>query len=699
MPAVFLGLINNIALLVALSVVHGLIVRHSRQSTLLYQFFSGVLFGVVGVIGMFNALVLAPGLIFDGRSIILGVAGLFGGPLSAAVAALICAAHRYALGGIGALMGVGVIVESALLGVGYHYLRRVRPDWVRPLHLYIFGTLVHLVMLAMMLLIPGGMSAMVWREIAAPVILIYPLATVLVCLLFLDLEDRIRAQDALRRSEEKYRELVESVNSIILRWKDDGVITFMNGFGLRFFGYREEELVGRHVVGTIVPETDSAGRDLVKMIADIINDPENHAINENENICRDGRRVWVRWSNRPVCDASGRLVEMLCVGSDITDRVQAEEAHRKLEERLRLSQKMEAVGLLAGGVAHDLNNLLSPIMGYSEMLLDADIDEAAKTDVREILGAAGRARDLVHDLMAFGGKQTLDMRPLDLNAVVGPFSRLLRRTLREDIRIELELAPCLPAVRADRGQLEQVLMNLAVNAQDAMRGGGRLLIRTRAEGGADGTVALSVADNGTGIDAATLPRIFEPFFTTKPRGMGSGFGLATVHGIVEQHGGAIYVDSAPGRGSTFTVSLPVCDEPPEEEWEPPAQDTPAPRGQETILVAEDNQTVRNMLCAILDKLGYRVVTAETALECLEAARRPDARVDLLLTDVIMPDMNGRELRARMLETHPGLRTLFVSGHSDNILDGQMEFGGQTGFLQKPFTRQGLAEKLRELLDA
>ena len=706
---IFFNLLNNIALLVSLSILHSLIIRRWRQGTLTYQLLSGLLFGSVGVVGMMNPLRLMPGIIFDGRSIIISTGGFIGGPLTGAVTGALCASYRLGLGGSGTLMGLSVITASACIGILYHFLRRRRPSIAHPLHLLGMGVLVHIVMLLLTLTLPQAVSGLVLSQIAVPVLVLYPVATVLVCMLFLEQESHIRAETALRYSEEKYRELVENASSVILRLNPQGQITFMNGFGLRLFGFSEQDLLGKHVMETIVPTTDGEGRDPAHLIRATLLRPEDHPINEHENICSDGRRVWIRWTNKGIRNASGHLREILSVGQDITDQKLSESARRNLEEQLEQSRKLEAVGMLAGGVAHDLNNLLSPILGYSDMiLLDNALAKEHRDEVEQILRASERARDLVRRLMAFGRKQSLDVQPVDLNAVILGFLDLLRRTLHEDIRIERDLDSALWTVRADRGQLEQVLMNLAINAQDAMPGGGVISIETRnahldpaapgPETSSGPFVRLTVRDTGLGIEPEVRARIFEPFFTTKVFGKGYGLGLATVYGIVKQHGGSIAVESVLNEGSAFTVFLPAEDQP-QPHREGDAAEARILTGAESILVAEDYPPVRKITVAMLRKLGYPVVGEGLPSECLKIAQDTRQNVDLLITDVVMPEMSGQELYARLRAIRPGIRVLFMSGHVPNVIHAKGGLEEGAGFIQKPFTQQELGEKLRQVLSA
>ncbi|MFP4350577.1 MAG: PocR ligand-binding domain-containing protein [Desulfococcaceae bacterium] len=395
----------------------------------------------------------------------------------------------------------------------------------------------------------------------------------------------------------------------------------------------------------------------------------------------------------------------------ITERKRAEEERARLEERFHQSQKLESIGRLAGGVAHDLNNLLSPILGYSEMLLaDAVGMDPRRDSLTAIVTAGQRARDLVRQLLAFGRKQTLKVEPVDLNILLKHFHRLLRRTIREDIVIHMDLARALPPIQGDAGQLEQVVMNLAVNAQDAMPDGGELTIETSAavldeayaarhEGVTPGSyVMLAVSDTGCGMDAETREHIFEPFFTTKEKHKGTGLGLATIYGIVKQHAGHIWIYSEPGAGSTFKIYLPVAGREVSAKSEA-ARTQPAadPGGSETILVVEDNQQVRELTNTILEREGYRVLSAHSGESALVELNRHQGPVHLLLTDVVMPDMNGRELFDKISATHPHMKVLYMSGYTDNVIAHRGVLDADIGFIQKPFVVTGLAAKVREVL--
>ena len=381
-------------------------------------------------------------------------------------------------------------------------------------------------------------------------------------------------------------------------------------------------------------------------------------------------------------------------------RLEAEVAARtrQLEDaqtQLVQSQKMEAVGRLAGGVAHDFNNLLTIITGRSELLLRAlPADHPRRRDMELILQTAERAATLTAQLLAFSRKQILQPQPLDLNAVIMRLAPMLRRLIGEDVELVTELEPGLGSVRADPGQVEQVVMNLAVNARDAMPRGGTLRIRTAT---AERWTRLEVADTGTGMSAETRARIFEPFFTTKGPGEGTGLGLSMVYGIIEQSGGRITVASELGRGTTFEILLPVTESP--ARAEAPAPEAPAPTDRaETILLVEDEPEVREMTQELLEAEGYRVLSAGRPDEAMERARRLDGPLDLLLTDVVMPQMNGRELAERLTQMRPDVKVLFMSGYTDDAMVRLGVSDTRALFLGKPFTRAMLATKVREALE-
>jgi signal transduction histidine kinase/ActR/RegA family two-component response regulator len=402
---------------------------------------------------------------------------------------------------------------------------------------------------------------------------------------------------------------------------------------------------------------------------------------------------------------------VLLAVDDITESKAAQQDLRRTEEHLRQSQKMEAVGRLAGGIAHDFNNLLTGIIGYSSMLQERLAgNETALQQVHEIKTAADRAASLTQQLLAFSRRQVLQPKVLELNVIVAEFERMLRRLVGERILVKVDRDPALWPVRADPGEIGRAIMNLSLNARDAMPEGGTLTIETanltmtETEAGEHGLAAgryvtMTVSDTGVGMSAEMQTHIFEPFFTTKEMAKGTGLGLATVLGIVEQSGGAIHCQSQPGLGAVFTVFLPAVAETPATGPELRGGLAAAPRGHETILLVEDEEMVRVLARKILESSGYVVYDARDGTEGLAFCQTHPGSIDLLLSDVVMPGLGGRELAERVVGLRPGLKVMFMSGHTQDVLLKEGVQQGGAAFLQKPFTPSALAQKVREALDS
>jgi PAS domain S-box-containing protein len=518
----------------------------------------------------------------------------------------------------------------------------------------------------------------------------------------------VLAYEELRQSEERFRTLFENFAAIPIQGYDaDGTVHFWNRANEAVYGYTPDEALGRNLAELIIPpEMRPEVRGAIRHMAET-GTPIPSA--ELSLMRKDGSRVSV-FSSHAVVRLPGRPPELFCIDIDLTDRKRAEAEQGRLETQLRQAQKMETVGRLAGGIAHDLNNLLTPILGYAELAAMRLGPEKAKgLGVQEIQEAASRARDLTHQLLAFSRKQPMELKLLNLTELVTQFEKILRRTIREDIQLTSRLAPSLGAVRGDRAQLQQVLLNLAVNANDAMPSGGTLTITTDEVVCAAADMAglvdvapgpyvrLTVSDTGCGMDAEVEQHIFEPFYTTKPEGKGTGLGLATCYGIVTQHGGFFRVESALGQGTRFAVYLP---------WA--GQETPAvaptdpdrlTAGQETILFIDDARTVRMLLQNVLQSIGYAAIEAATPEAALRAAREHPGPIHLLITDVIMPGMNGRQLYEAIRNIRSDLKVLFLSGYTDDIIAPHGVLQPGIHFLAKPFTMAGLSEKIREALAA
>ncbi|HEX6536094.1 MAG TPA: PAS domain S-box protein [Gemmatimonadaceae bacterium] len=515
--------------------------------------------------------------------------------------------------------------------------------------------------------------------------------------LLVDITEQRRAAQRLEESEQHYRSLFDQNPDAIFSLDTDGRFLSANPACEVVSGYRPDELIGESFAALVVPE------DLEVANASFGSAVAGEATRYEASIRhRSGRRVRTGVTNVPII-VGGCVVGVFGIAKDRS-------VQHELEEQLRQAQKLEAVGRLAGGIAHDFNNLLLVIQSYGAFATEQlSVGSPVRADLGEILKAADRAAALTGQLLAFSRQQVLQPSRLDVNEIVSGVATMLRRVIGEDIMLETELAPSLWPVHADPGQLEQVILNLAVNARDAMPRGGTLRLRTtnvsvgptaaRVRPGLEvgEYVSLTVEDTGVGISPAVLPNIFEPFYTTKGTGKGTGLGLATAYGIVTQSDGYIFADSTPGEGSRFTVLLPrVAGAQPNDAGGPAASTSPG--GTETILLVEDDTSVRTVVRRQLEQLGYRVRAARNGFEALEIAAAAE-RIDLVLTDVVMPELGGRELVDRLRARRPALRVVYMSGYTDDeiLRRGVMQSG--TAFLEKPFTQPGLASAIRHALDA
>ena len=826
---IFSDLISNVALLLALSILYSFLTRIWKQGEIPGQILAGILFGGVAVAGMMQPLNYAPGVIFDGRSMVVSMAGLFGGPITAGISTLIAGGYRLGLGGTGALTGFGVIFTSAALGVGYHYLRRKNPAVIKPLYLFVFGVIVHISMLLWMLTLPWPLAFEVLNKISIPVMLIFPLGTVLLGTLLVDQEERNYAQEALRESEAKYRTLLENLpqrlffkdktltyvscnenyaqdlqinpddlagktdydlypkelakkyraddkriiesektEEIQERYVQDGkdflvhtvktpvldemgevsgvlgifwditeqqqieaalresegkyrslfeqagdyilmlevkeevglVITDANEAACEIHGYTREELVG-----TPISDIDRGlNNEQVRALIDRVMAGES-LLFETKHLKKDGTTFPIEVSCKFLDIGEGPPL-IISIERDLTTRKRAEEEKIKLQDQLQQAQKMEAVGTLAGGIAHDFNNLLMAIQGrISIMLMKKD---SSHPDIRHLKGIEDNvesAADLTRQLLGFARGGKYEVKPTDLNELVKKQNRMFGRTKKE-ITIYGKYAEDLWSVEVDQGQIEQVLLNLYVNAWQAMPAGGDIYLETenvtvdedyvKPFSIAPGRyVKTSVTDTGTGMDKATQEKIFEPFFTTKDMGKGSGLGLASVYGIIKNHGGFINVYSEKGHGTTFNIYLPASEK---EIIEGKKSAGELLGGSETLLFVDDEDMIIEVAEEMFEQLGYKVLIARSGKEAVETYEKNKEQVDIVLLDMIMPDMSGSDTYDSLKEIDPDIKVLLSSGYS---LEGQATEilnRGCSGFIQKPFKMKELSQKLREILD-
>ncbi|MBL8796700.1 MAG: PAS domain S-box protein [Planctomycetia bacterium] len=510
----------------------------------------------------------------------------------------------------------------------------------------------------------------------------------------LDITARHRAEEELRALNAVLENAVEGIS----RLDDGGVYRVVNAAYARMVGYEPRAMLGMTWEPTVHPDDQPrVAAAYQRMLA------EGKSECEARGLRKDGSVFWKHVVMVRALDRTGAPCGHYCFMKDVS-------AQKQLEEQLLHSQKQEAIGRLAGGVAHDFNNLLTVINGYSDLLLfNQRGDDVGQRWTGEIRKAGERAAALTQQLLAYSRKALVQPVVLDLNAVVADGENMLRRLIGEDVVLRTRLAADLRPIRMDRGQLDQIILNLAVNARDAMPGGGALTLETanttlghnargRMEVAPGDYVMLAVTDTGCGMDASIQAQLFEPFFTTKEVGKGTGLGLATVYGIVKQCAGTIDVESTPGRGACFRVYLPSVAAPLPQTAEQTPAPAPLPGGPETVLLVEDEDGVRALARMVLQDAGYRVLEASDGETAIELCRQQDCRVDILVTDVIMPQMSGRQLADRLRQCQPELRVLYVSGYTDDALGQHGVLGTEVDFLQKPYSPTALTNRVREMLD-
>jgi two-component system, cell cycle sensor histidine kinase and response regulator CckA len=515
---------------------------------------------------------------------------------------------------------------------------------------------------------------------------------------WVDITNSKQAAESLSEANQTLQSLVQTSPLAIIAYDLEGNVRNWNAAAERIFGWSEAELIGRR--NPIIPEDRwvefSDALEITRQGGTFTNF-------ETTRTAKDGSLIDVSLSSAPLVDGKGNINGSVSVIADITER-------RQLEEQLRHSQKMEAVGRLAGGIAHDFNNLLTAIIGYSQLAIGRlRKEDSMRKELEEIERAGQRAAALTSQLLAFSRRQVLQPEVLDLNSVVSDLAKMLHRLIGEDIELDIQLDSSLGRVRADRGQVDQIIMNLVVNSRDAMPEGGKLTIETanveldesyaseHVDARTGRYVMLAISDNGAGMDKQTRLRIFEPFFTTKEQGKGTGLGLSTVYGIVKQSGGNIGVYSEPGTGTTFKIYLPRVDDQLDYK-QPGGAPSSHLEGTETILLVEDEASVRRLARIILEAKGYSVVEASGADEAHKMSEQHSGPINLMLTDVIMPGSSGRELAQGISRSRLEMKVLYMSGYTDDAIVHHGILDARTPFIQKPFTPEALLRKVRDVLD-
>lgn len=520
-----------------------------------------------------------------------------------------------------------------------------------------------------------------------------------------------KMESKLRENEKWLATTLKSIVDAVIATDIYGLITFMNPVAENLTGWRQEEATGKplkEVFKIFMEDTGAPSDDSVTHIVkgEVISGLRDHTV----LVAKDGGKVPIDECASPIKDSHGKTLGAILIFHDMTETRRADQERAALQEQLRQSQKMEAIGRLAGGIAHDFNNFLTIIKGYSQLsLLELREGDPVRVNIEDIEKATERAANLVRQLLAFSRRQVMEMKIIDLNALSRDLDKMLRRVIGEDIELITVFGDNLGKIKADSGQIEQVILNLAVNARDAMPRGGKLIIET-ANAQLDETYArshiavmpgnyvmLSVSDTGAGMSPEIKERIFEPFYTTKEKGKGTGLGLSTVYGIIKQTGGNIWVYSEPEKGTTFKIYLPRVDESLEEaRTSQPAKTLP--RGGETVLIVEDEAEVRRLTVRILKNQGYRVLEASRGEDALQVYAQYGAPVHLMVTDVILPGMSGRELAERLRSLHPKLKVLYMSGYTENTIIHNEVLEEGVNYIQKPFSLKKLVRTVRQVLN-
>jgi len=518
-------------------------------------------------------------------------------------------------------------------------------------------------------------------------------------------DERKHAEDALREGEKRYRAVVEDMPAMICRFMPDGLLTFVNSYYCSFFMKYKEELIGQNFFD-FIPEDE---KEKVKKIFRSMNRKRPTVVQEYQVVEQDGTRSWQEWTYRALFDKHDQLMEYQAIGREITEQKVAQDERNKLERQLYQAQKIEAIGTLAGGIAHDFNNILSAVIGHSELaMLYLPKKSKAKQNLKKILNSAYRARKLVNLIQTISLEGEAEPKPVQIHLIVNEALKLLRASLPATIDIHQSIAIESDTVLCDPGHIHQVVMNLCANAQYAMRENGGTLSLTLAPQDINSHTAasnpdlhpgpyvkLTVSDTGYGMDRSTIERIFDPYFTTKEIDMGTGLGLAVVHGIVKSYGGKINVSSQPGKGTTFEIFFPTMVDPIEEESE---EFMDLPRGDERILFIDDEEILVELGCEILKKLGYRVESTTSPDRALEMFRRRPNRFDLVITDMTMPRLTGDELAVKLMQIRPDIPIILCTGYNESISKQRAKDLGIRAFEKKPLVIRELAVTIRRVME-
>ncbi len=699
--SIIIGLVHNAALLVTLVYLYSVLVAPRRPTSPWQQLQVGVLVGSIGVAIMLTRWELEPGVAFDTRSVLLGISGLFLGTIPTITAIICTGLLRLSQGGAGMMSGLSIIVISGLVGLAWRHHRQRALSSLAWRELLLFGVVIHVIMLALLFLMPLELALRVVRTIALPVLLIYPIATVLIGLMMAHSLKSIETTAERERTAESIRKLsavVEQSPACVVITDLEGTIEYVNPKFTEVTGYTAGEVVGQN------PRVLKSGRNPPEIYEDLWNTITHGGVWQGElhNRKKDGTLFWERASISPIFAEDGSILRFLAIKEDITEQ-------KHLADQFRQAQKMEAIGRLAGGVAHDFNNKLQAILGSAEIALeDAHIPAPIREALTDIKQAAERSADLTRQLLTFARKQAYQPRVIDLNETISSMIKMLQRLIGSHIEMHWLPGQDIGKVKLDPSQLDQILANLVVNSRDAIQALGTVTIETRNVHldrprlirdftlQAGDYVTVIVSDTGCGMTREVMDNIFDPYFTTKQIGEGTGLGLPTVYGVMQQNNGAIHVESQVDVGTTVTLYFPrTADASRSTENDSKTQPQ---TGTETILVTEDDSAILELAANMLRKFGYHVLTARNPKDALALTGDHEKAIDLLLTDVVMPGSDGRTLATELRRRLPDIKVLYMSGYTADVIAKHGLLEEDIDFLQKPFSIHSLNTKVREILD-
>lgn len=698
------SLVENLLVVLALGVAYDVAGPSITQPSLRQRLLAGAIVGTATIGVMTIPWRFAPGIFFDGRSVVLSLCGLFFGAVPTAVATAMAAVYRAALGGDGVVTGIATVVVAGLVGTLWRAYRPLGKQPAGPLELVVLALVVHVGVLLCFFAMPLPVALDSIRKVGLLFATLFPAVTVLLGMLLEHKGERARAAARLLESEARFRRLAENAADLIYRYrlKPTPGFEYVSPSAHRMTGFTPEDHYANPGLGLeLVHPEDRPMLEAMMASGQISSDPLRLRW-----VRRDGSIMWTEQRNVPVYDEHGALVAIEGVARDVSARVEAERSRASMQSQLQHAQKMEAVGRLAGGVAHDFNNMLSVILAGAELAREElGADHPAATDLDDVLDAARRSAALTRQLLTFSRVDAEEQVRFDVNQAVRDSHKMLARMIGEDIEIVLDLEDDPWSVRMDPAHLDQVLANLAVNARDAIEGHGRVSVKTRnvrlkdvldATGARhDGDyVELEFADSGVGMDPETLARVFEPFFTTKGPGKGTGLGLSTLYGIVRRCGGLVSVHSEVGQGTRFVLCLPR-DARDDEKAQTAGVGTDR-GGVERVLIVEDEAGLCRTTTRMLTRLGYSVRACTSPLAAVEIIR--DETLDLVLSDLVMPEMSGLHLRDAVSSLSRGPRFLFMSGYAQQVIEERGLDGASLPIVKKPFSSQVLAAAVRTALD-